>query len=146
VSNEWIVRTVDTEDHIAIRAGADESIGCVGATCVDGNAGLAEDHQRASCDYLAITWVTIVSIVLLTSCLSVFSFSLLSLERRRLMSFPRLPQRGRVTHTFDNTLHRLVLPRPPVFIGRVAVLLWLYFRIPVCVRLFTPRVQVYLGL
>jgi len=132
VSNEWIVRTVDIEDHIAIRAGADESIGCVGATCVDGNAGLAEDHQRASYDYLAITWVTIVSIVLLTSCLSVFSFSLLSLERRRLMSFPRLPQRGRVTHTFDNTPHRLVLPRPPFFWAGCGFTLALFSHTCVC--------------
>jgi len=37
-----------------------------------------------------------------------------------------------ITHTFDNTPHRLVLPRLPLF-GQVAVLLWLHYRIPVCV-------------
>jgi len=45
--------------------------------------------------------------------------------------------------TFDNTPHCLVLPRPPYF-RRVEVLLWLHLHIPVCVRLFTLGVQVYL--
>jgi len=53
-----------------------------------------------------------------------------------------------VPHTPSTTHLTAWFCQDPLFFGRVAVLLWLHFRIPVCVcvRLFTPCVQVYLRL